>query len=101
MAVVGWKIAVSAGVAPGHAAVALSIAWVLQAVAYAALDRRLGRGHDATRVWIAGVAARALSILAVLPASVLGFVPRDAAVVYGLGLTMLVILEAAWLASVR
>lgn len=91
----------SAGVEPGHAAAALSIAWALQVGAYTALDRRLARGHDATRAWIAGVAARALSILAVLPAAVLGLMPRDVAVVYGLGLTTLVILEAAWLASVR
>lgn len=67
-------------------------------MAFAALEHRLRRGRDATRAWTAGLAARVATLLAALPASVLGLVPREAAVAYGLGLTMLIILEAAWLA---
>lgn len=74
------------------------IAWGLQVVAFAVLENRLRRGRDATRAWIAGVAARAATLLAVLTASVIGLVPREMAVAYGLGLTMLIMLEAAWLA---
>ena len=94
----GWRLAVAAGYAAGPVGLALLSAWGLQVVAFAALDRRLRRGRDATRAWIVGLAARAATLLAVLMASVVGLVPREAAVAYGLGLTMLIILEAAWLA---
>lgn len=67
-------------------------------MAFAGLERRLSTGRDATRAWIVGLAARAASLVAVLSGSVLGLVPREPAVAYGLGLTMLIILEAAWLA---
>lgn len=95
---IGWRLAVAAGYAAGPVGFALLIAWGVQVVAFAALEHRLRRGRDATRAWIAGVAARAATLLAVLTASAVGLVPRDAAVAYGLGLTMLIILEAAWLA---
>lgn len=95
---IGWRLSVAAGYAPRHVGFALLLAWALQVVAFAALEHRLRRGRDATRVWVAGMTARAASLLAVLTASVIGLVPRQAAVAYGLGLTMLIILEAAWLA---
>lgn len=98
LATVGWRLSVAAGFRPVNTGAGLLIAWGLQVAAFAGLEHRLSRGRDATRAWIAGMAARAATLLAVLPASVLGLVPREAAVAYGFGLTMLIILEAAWLA---
>jgi protein-S-isoprenylcysteine O-methyltransferase Ste14 len=95
---IGWLISVTAGFGPGNVGFALLIAWGVQVVAFAALEHRLSRRRDATRAWIAGVVARAATLLAALLASVIGLVPQEAAVAYGVGLTMLIILEAAWLA---
>lgn len=69
-------------------------------MAFAALARALGRGGSATRAWVAGMAARGGSLLLAFPAMLLGLVPRGAAIAFGLGLTMLIILEAIWLATV-
>lgn len=82
-----------------EAALALLLAWIVQVGAYAALARVLARGGDATRVWVAGMAARGGALLLAFPATLLGVVTRDAAVTFGLGLTMLIVLEAIWLAT--
>jgi len=86
---------------PTEAAVALLVAWLVQVVAFAILVRRLGHGGDATRAWVVGIAARGGALFVAWTASAVGLISREAAAVFGLGLTMLIILEAVWLATIR
>lgn len=95
-----WLVAVSQDVAPNAAAVALAAAWGIQIAAFGALDGRLGRGRDATFAWVAGMAVRGAALLASLAAVLLDAVAREPAVVFGLGLVMLIILEVVWLAPI-
>jgi hypothetical protein len=86
---------------PAGAAVALLVAWLVQVAAFAVLVRRLGRGGDATRAWVIGIAARGGALFVAWMAAAIGLASRGAAAVFGLGLTMLIILEAVWLATIR
>lgn len=86
---------------PPGAAAALSLAWLVQVGAFALLVRRLGSGRDATGVWVIGIAARGGALFAAWVAAATGLVSRPSAAVFGLGLTMLIILEAVWLATIR
>jgi len=86
---------------PTEAAAALLLAWLVQVVAFAVLVRRLGRGGDATRAWVIGIAARGGALFVAWVAAAVGLVSREAAAMFGLGLTMLIILEAVWLATIR
>lgn len=86
---------------PAEAAVALLLAWLVQVGAFAILARRLGRGGDATRAWIFGIAARGGALFVAWMAAAVGLASREAAAVFGLGLTVLIILEAVWLATIR
>lgn len=86
---------------PTGAAVALLVAWLIQVTTFAVLVRRLGRGRDATRAWVVGIAARGGALFVAWMAAAVGLASREAAAVFGLGLTMLIILEAVWLATIR
>lgn len=77
-------------------------AWLVQLPAYWVLVDRLERRLDATRPWLAGMAARVggFALLAVL--SWVSSLPvGPAATSYALALIALLILEAAWLAGRR
>jgi hypothetical protein len=73
----------------------------VQVAAYAVLVRRLGRGSDATSAWVAGIAARGGALFVAWVTAAIGLATRDAAAMFGLGLTVLIILEAVWLATIR
>jgi hypothetical protein len=78
------------------------VAWLIQAPAYWVLLDRLERGLDATRPWLAGMAARfgGLALLAVVSWTTrlpLGPV----AVAYVIAMIAFLLLEAAWLAGRR
>lgn len=77
----------------------MALAWAVQVAAFGKLARVLGRGGDATRVWVVGMAARGGSLLLAFSAVWSGIVSRGAAVAFGLGLALLIILEAIWLAT--
>lgn len=87
--------------APSGAAAALSLAWLVQVGAFTLLMRRLGGGRDATGAWVVGIAARGGALFTAWVAAAAGLVSRPSAAVFGLGLTMLIILEAVWLATIR
>lgn len=99
-AAAGWLVAVSSSVDGREAALALTLAWSIQAVAFAALVRGLADGRDVTRAWAGGIAARAIALFGAWPATRLGLITREAAIVFGLGLAALIILEAIWLATI-
>ena len=98
-ALTGWLVALSSGVGKREAAFALTLAWAVQGVAFVVLARWLAEGRDATRAWTGGIAARAAALLAAWPVTRLGLITREAAIVFGLGLAVLIILEAIWLAT--
>jgi hypothetical protein len=78
------------------------VAWLIQAPAYWVLLDRLERGLDATRPWLAGMAARfgGLGLLAV--ASWTTRLPLGpVAVSYVIAMIAFLILEAVWLAGRR
>jgi len=78
------------------------VAWLIQAPAYWVLLDRLERGLDATRPWLAGMAARfgGLGILAV--ASWTTRLPlTPVAVSYVIAMITFLILEVVWLAGRR
>lgn len=79
---------------------AAAAAWIVQSVATFPLIRRLDAGSSATGAWIAGIAGRAGALLAAMFLAGAGVVSRDAGIVFGLSLTTLIIMEAAWLAAV-
>lgn len=87
------------GLPSSHAAGAAVSAFGLQTMLAVPLVRRLRAGGDVTAVWILGIACRmaALAVAWLLVASEL--LTRDAAVVFGLTLSALLILEAFWLAA--
>lgn len=97
----GWVAARAADVGGRQVVGALILAWLVQVIAYALLARRLGRGGDATRAWVAGIAARGGALFAAWVVAAVGLASRGAAAAFGLGLTMLIILEAVWLATIR
>lgn len=76
------------------------LAWSVQVAAFTVLGRRLAAGRDVTRAWAGGIAVRAATLLGAWPATRLGLVTREAAIVFGLGLAALLILEAIWLATI-
>lgn len=89
------------GTARREAALALLMAWAVQAVGFALVGRALDRNAEATTAWLGGIALRAGTLLLAFVATRLDIASHDAAVTYGLGLTTLLILEAAWLALGR
>jgi hypothetical protein len=91
---------VSAGVGGREAALALTLAWSVQAAAFVVLVRGLAAGRDVTRAWAGGIAARAGALLGTWLATSLGLVRNEAAIVFGLCLAALIILEAIWLATI-
>jgi len=99
-AVAGWGIAVATGVGGRQAALALTLAWSIQAVAFVVLVRAFESGRDAIRAWGGGIAVRAGALLGAWLATRLGPVTREAAIVFGLCLAALIILEAIWLATI-
>lgn len=72
----------------------------MQAVAFVALVRAFASGRDLMRAWGGGIAARAGALAGAWLATRFGLVTRDAAIVFGLGLAALIILEAIWLATI-
>ena len=97
--VVGWGISLRLGAGAYGAAGALAVAWGLQAAAYGFLARRLETGRDASAAWVAGLAMRGVALGVAWLALWLGRISRDTAIVFGLALSALIILEAVWLAS--
>lgn len=95
----GWAISLRLGAGGREAARALAVAWAIQALAYALLSRRLDAGRDASGAWVAGIALRGLAIGAAWIATLLGGMARETAIVFGLALATLIILEAVWLAT--
>lgn len=95
----GWRVAVASGVDGRQAALALTLAWSVQAVAFVVLVRAF-EGRDVMRAWAGGIAARAGGLLGAWLATRLGPVTREAAIVFGLGLAAMIILEAIWLATI-
>ena len=92
----------AAGIEAAKATAALGFAWLVQVTAFTWLARRLRRGGDAvTRAWVAGIAARGGALFAAWVAAAAGVVSSDVAAAFGLGLTLLIILEAVWLATIR
>ena len=100
---VGSGIVVASGSARGGLLIAGAlVAWLIQAPAYWVLLGRLERGLDATRPWLAGMAARfgGLALLAV--ASWTTRLPLEpVAISYVIAMIAFLILEAAWLAGRR
>lgn len=78
------------------------VAWLIQAPAYWILLDRLERGLDATRPWLAGMAARfgGLALLAVASWTT-PLTLGPVAVSYVIAMIAFLILEAAWLAGRR
>lgn len=99
-ALAGWGVAVASGVDGRQAALALTLAWSVQAVAFVVLVRAFEGGRDLMRGWAGGIAARSAALLGAWLATRLGPVTREAAIVFGLGLAALIILEAIWLATI-
>lgn len=99
-AVAGWKVAVAIGIEGRQAAVALTLAWSVQAVAFVALVRAFEGGRSVMHAWAGGIAVRAGALLGAWLATRFGPVTREAAIVFGLGLAALIILEAIWLATI-
>ena len=95
----GWGIAQRLGAERMAAAKVLAVAWMLQAIAYWILSRRLDAGGDASGAWVAGMALRGLAIGAAWVATLMGEMAREPAIVFGLALAALIILEAVWLAT--
>ena len=100
VATAGWMVAALSGVDGREAALALVLAWSIQAAAFAVLARALAGGRDVTRAWAGGIAARAGALFGAWSATRLGLIAREAAIVFGLGLAALIILEAIWLATI-
>lgn len=98
-ALAGWRVAIAFGVNGRQAALALALAWSVQAVAFVLLVRAFD-GRNLMRAWAGGIAARAGALLGAWLATRLGPVTREAAIVFGLGLAALIILEAIWLATI-
>lgn len=99
-AVAGWRVAVASGVEGRQAALALTLAWSVQAIAFVVLVRAFGGGRDLMRAWAGGITARVGALLGAWLATRFGPVTREAAIVFGLGLAALIILEAIWLATI-
>ncbi len=98
-ALAGWRVAVAFGVDGRQAVLALTLAWLIQAVAFVLLVRAF-EGRNLMRAWAGGIAARGGALLGAWLATRLGPVTREAAIVFGLGLAALIILEAIWLATI-
>lgn len=95
----GWGISLRLGAGASGAVAALVVAWGLQAAAYGLLARRLEAGRDASTAWVAGMALRGAALGGAWLAMWLGRISRETAIVFGLALSALIILEAVWLAS--
>ncbi len=102
--VAGGIVAVAASSA-GHKGALIAgaaAAWLVQLPAYWVLVDRLERGLDATRPWLAGMAARVGGFALLAASSWVSSLPvGPAATSYALALIALLILEAAWLAGRR
>lgn len=78
------------------------VAWLIQAPAYWVLLDRLERGVDATRPWLAGMAARIGGFALLAVASWITRLPLGSmAVSYAIAMIVFLIVEAAWLAGRR
>lgn len=99
-AVAGWRVAAASGVDGRQAALALTLAWFVQAVAFVVLVRAFEGGRDLIGAWAGGIVARAGALLGAWLATRFGAVTGEAAIVFGLGLAALIILEAIWLATI-
>lgn len=75
-----------------------SAAWVLQAIAFAALYRALARGGSAVGAWVAGIGARVGGLALAFVVVAMGPVRPALGIVFGLSLLGLLLLESAWLA---
>lgn len=96
----GALLATAAGVDGRTAWKAAAAAWSLQAIASFPLFRSLDLGRNATGWWIAGMAGRASALVVAMVFVGAGMVSRNAGIVFGLSLTVLIIMEAVWLAAV-
>ncbi len=76
----------------------LMAAWVVQAVAFWRLDRALTEGRDARKAWVAGMAARSGGLIVVGGLAFGGVAGNDLPVAYGIGMLVLLLTEAGWLA---
>ena len=75
-----------------------ALAWLIQVVSYDRLASKLDAGRDATRTWVAGIAARAGG-LGVAWVAGLGEPGRpEIALTYAGTMLVLLLFEAAWLA---
>ncbi|MFW6088635.1 MAG: hypothetical protein ACODAB_02710 [Gemmatimonadota bacterium] len=98
-ALAGWWVAGEAGIDGRQVACALALAWSVQAAAFVVLVRAIESGRDLMLAWGGGIAARAGALLGAWLATRLDLITREAAMVFGLGLAALIILEAIWLAT--
>lgn len=94
-----WWAGVSAGADPVQLAIALIIAWLAQGLAGWMLATRLATGSSAIGVWVSGIAMRLAALLFMWVLYEQALVGRVVALVFGLTLAALVILEAIWLAA--
>ena len=95
-------LAASGAARSGLLIVGANTAWSIQAVAYWVLVGRLERGLDATRPWVAGMAARVGGFALLAVASWMTRLPlRSVAVSYAIAMIAFLMLEAAWLAGRR
>lgn len=100
VAMAGWLVALASGVDRRGAALALTLAWSVQAAAFSVLARGLAEGRVVTRAWAGGIAVRAATLFGAWPATRLGLITREAAITFGLALAALIVLEAIWLATI-
>jgi len=82
---------------PGWAA-GVILAWVVQTAAFWRLDRALVAGRDATRTWLGGIAARFGGLVFAAGLALGGVTSDDVPVAYGVGMLVLLLMEAVWLA---
>lgn len=79
------------------ASLGLFVAWTVQLAAFGPLARAVSAGRDQTRAWLGGLVLRGAGLLATGGLAVAGVVSREAPIAYGVAMTALLLLEAAWL----